>query len=255
MNVDSKRFAFGRQKVPAQHTRSRRQKAYASAKKGVILLSGGIDSTTTLYFAKKYSYWLFALIFDYNQRHKKEIECAKRIAHLNNIRYHIVRLDLSWAQSSLTDRTMRVPFHRDLEKREIPSTYVAGRNIIFLSYAFSLAESIGAEKIFIGAHAQDYSGYPDCRPEFLGSFQHAVNSGLRRKGIEIVTPLIDKTKKEIVELGVALKVPFQYTWSCYMGRDLVCGRCDSCRFRISAFRKCGLEDPLLKKTRKEQHEK
>ncbi|MFH1318093.1 MAG: 7-cyano-7-deazaguanine synthase QueC, partial [Candidatus Omnitrophota bacterium] len=144
-------------------------------KKGVILLSGGLDSVTTLYLAKKKGYKLTALIFDYKQRHRKEIQCAKKIAQLNKIDYYVEKIDLSWTKSSLTDKKKAVPLNRNLTKEEIPSTYVAGRNIIFLSYAFSLAESIGASSVFIGAHVQDYSGYPDCRPEFLMSYQSAVN--------------------------------------------------------------------------------
>lgn len=212
--------------------------------KGVILLSGGIDSATTLYFAKKRGCQLTALIFDYNQRHKKEIECARRIAQLNRIKYIIEKINLSWAKSSLTDKKIKVPVNRNLNKKEIPLTYVPARNIIFLSYAFSLAESIGAKKIFIGAHTQDYSMYPDCRPEFLQSFQKAANLGIKSKGIKIIAPLIDKSKKEIIELGIKLKVPFGLTWSCYKGGRFPCERCDSCRFRIKAFRELGLEDPL-----------
>lgn len=214
-------------------------------KKGVILLSGGIDSATTLYFAKKKGYRLTALIFDYSQRHKKEIECAKKIARINKIKYYIEKINLSWAKSSLTNKKIKVPLSRNLNKKEIPPTYVSGRNIIFLSYAFSLAESIKADKIFIGAHIQDYSGYPDCRPEFIYAFQQAANYGLKKKGIKIVAPLIDKTKKDIIRLGVNFKVPFRYTWSCYKGAAAPCEKCDSCRFRIEAFNKLGLVDPIL----------
>jgi 7-cyano-7-deazaguanine synthase len=214
---------------------------------GVILLSGGIDSATTFYFAKKYGYRLFALIFDYQQRHRKEIECAKRIAYMNRTPYHVIRTDFAWTKSSLTQRDIKVPLNRDLHKKEIPLTYVAGRNIIFLSYAFSLAESIGAKKIFIGAHTQDYSGYPDCRPEFFQSFQSAANAGLKYKGIEIIAPLLNKNKKEIIKMGLDLRVPFEYTWSCYQGGRFPCQKCDSCRFRMQAFRELRMYDPLLKK--------
>jgi 7-cyano-7-deazaguanine synthase len=215
--------------------------------KAIILLSGGIDSTVTLYFAKKYGYKLTALIFDYNQRHKKEIECAKKIAILNKIKFYIIKINLAWTKSSLTDRRIKIPFNRDLRRKEIPSTYVSGRNIIFLSYAVSCAESIGAKKIFIGAHIQDYSGYPDCRPEFINSFQEAINLGMKEKNIEIIAPLIDKSKKEIIELGLSLKVPYQYTWSCYKGGKFPCKKCDSCRYRMSAFEELGIIDPLLVK--------
>ncbi|MBU1121657.1 MAG: 7-cyano-7-deazaguanine synthase QueC [Candidatus Omnitrophica bacterium] len=215
-------------------------------KKGVILLSGGLDSVTTLYLAKKKGYKLTALIFDYKQRHRKEIQCAKKIAQLNKIDYYVEKIDLSWTKSSLTDKKKAVPLNRNLTKEEIPSTYVAGRNIIFLSYAFSLAESIGASSVFIGAHVQDYSGYPDCRPEFLMSYQSAVNLGMEKSNIKIVAPLIDAGKKDIIKKGIKLGVPFQHTWSCYKGGKMPCCKCDSCRFRINAFRELGMEDPLLK---------
>jgi 7-cyano-7-deazaguanine synthase len=206
----------------------------------------------TLYFAKKYGYKLTALIFDYQQRHRKEIECAKRIAKLNRIKYYIIKINLSWTKSSLTKKTLKVPINRNLKSKEIPPTYVSARNIIFLSYAVSLAESIGAKKIFIGAHIQDYSGYPDCRPEFFNSFQKAVNLGMKEKDIEIVAPLIDKSKKEIIKLGLSLKVPFHYTWSCYKGGRFPCRKCDSCRYRIDAFEELGIMDPILvKKTKYE----
>ena len=214
-------------------------------KTGVILLSGGIDSVTTLYFAKKYDYKLTALIFDYNQRHSREIDCAKKIARINNVRYHIVCVDFPWTKSSLTRKEVNVPLNRDLKSREIPPTYVSGRNIIFLSYAVSLAESIKAKKIFIGAHVQDYSGYPDCRPEFLQAFQYAAKAGLKTKDIEIVAPLVNKNKKEIIQMGLSLGVPFQYTWSCYQGARTPCARCDSCRFRIAAFKELRMKDPLF----------
>ena len=214
--------------------------------KGVVLLSGGMDSATTLYYAKAKGYKLTALIFDYNQRHKKEIECAKKIARLNSLDYIVEKINLPWANSSLTDRKIKVPLNRNLGKKDIPLTYVSGRNIIFLSYAFSLAESIGATKIFIGAHTRDYSGYPDCRPQFLYSFQQAVSLGLASSKIKIVAPLIDKNKSEIIRLGLKLKVPFRHTWSCYNGGYRPCLECDSCRFRQQAFERLGLVDPLLK---------
>lgn len=214
------------------------------SKKAVILLSGGIDSTTTLYFAKKNGYKLTGLIFDYGQRHKKEIDSAKKIAALNKIKHYIQKIDISWAPSSLTNLRLSVPGNRNLKKRKIPSTYVAGRNIIFLSYAGSLADSIGAKTIFIGAHIQDYSGYPDCRPQFLYSFEKALNKGLKSKGIRIVAPLLHKNKKQIIKSGIKLGVPFKFTWSCYQGAKKPCCRCDSCRFRINAFKELGLKDPL-----------
>ncbi|MDD5195756.1 MAG: 7-cyano-7-deazaguanine synthase QueC [Candidatus Omnitrophica bacterium] len=215
--------------------------------KAVILLSGGLDSAVTLYIAKSQGLSLKALIFDYHQRHKKEIECAKRIAIINGINYRVAAIDLNWAHSSLIDKNIPTPVNRNLKKNNIPVTYVSGRNIIFLSYAVSYAESIGAKKIFIGAHVQDYSGYPDCRPQFLKSFQRAANLGVAKTGIKIIAPLINKSKKEIIKTGLSLKVPFEYTWSCYGGGKTPCLKCDSCRFRMQAFKELGLIDPLLKK--------
>jgi 7-cyano-7-deazaguanine synthase len=214
-------------------------------KNGVILLSGGLDSAVTLYLAKKRGYKLTALLFDYNQRHKKELECAKNIAGLNKIPYFVEKIDLSWVKSSLTNQKIKVPTKRSLGSKDIPVTYVAGRNIIFLSYAFSLAESLKARSVFIGAHVQDYSGYPDCRPEFLWQFNQAVNLGMKDNEIKLVAPLIDKSKKEIIKEGLDLKVPFKYTWSCYNGAAKPCLKCDSCRFRIKAFQELGMKDPVL----------
>jgi len=216
-------------------------------KKSVILLSGGLDSAVTLYYAKNRGNKLTAIIFDYNQRHKKELVYAKRIARLNNLKYYVIKIGLDWAKSSLVDKKIKVPLNRNLKSPEIPFTYVSGRNIIFLSYAASLAESIGAKSIFIGAHIEDYSGYPDCRPQFLKSFNRAINEGLKCKGMKIAAPLLNKNKKEIIQLGLRLNVPFQSTWSCYKGGITPCGKCDSCRFRIRAFEGLGLTDPLLRR--------
>jgi len=214
-------------------------------KRGVILLSGGIDSAVTLYLAKKKGYKLDALIFDYNQRHRKEIGYAKEIAKLSRVRSRIVKFNLDWAKSSLTDKLIQLPFNQNT-RGKVPSTYVSGRNIIFLSCAFSLAESIGAKAVFIGAHIQDYPGYADCRPEFLYNFQRAVNLGMEESKIKISAPLIDKGKKEIIQTGLELKVPFKYTWSCYRGGKYPCLECDSCRFRTRAFEELKRKDPLLK---------
>lgn len=215
----------------------------SGVKKGVILLSGGIDSAVTLYLAKSRGYRLQALIVDYGQRHKKEIEYAKKIATMNKVAYHYVKCDLSWAKSALVNKRLKVPCR--IKSQNIPLTYVSGRNIIFLSYAASLAESIQANAVFIGAHIQDYSGYPDCRPEFLSSFEKALNLGLKEKGLKIVAPLLNKRKVDIIRTGLRLGVPFKHTWSCYRGEKFPCLKCDSCRFRMSAFAKLGLSDPSM----------
>ena len=215
-------------------------------KKGIILLSGGIDSTTTLYHAKKKGYKLAALIFDYRQKHKKELKYAIKIAKANGLDYYLLKIDLSWTKSALTNKNIGIPCNRNLKSKKIPVTYVSGRNIIFLSYAYSLAESVGANKIFIGAHVEDYSGYPDCRPQFLGAFEEGANKGLSSKKISIAAPLLKKNKKEIIRLGLKLNVPYELTWSCYKGNKNPCLRCDSCRFRMAAFKQLGMIDPILK---------
>jgi 7-cyano-7-deazaguanine synthase len=219
----------------------------SGAKRGIILLSGGIDSAITLYWAQDKGYRLTALIFDYSQRHKKEIRCARDLAAGLGVPYYVIRTDLSWTKSSLTDTCLPIPRRRRLSIAAVPVTYVSGRNIIFLSYAFSLAESIRAQSVFIGAHIQDYSGYPDCRPGFLAKFQQAAGEGLKSRKIKIVAPLINKNKRDIIALGLKLGVPFDHTWSCYQGKKNPCGSCDSCRFRAEGFRALGLSDPLLAK--------
>ncbi len=216
----------------------------AKGKKAVVLLSGGIDSATTLFYAKKKGYKIWALAFDYNQKHKKEINFAKKLAALAQVNFCSIKISIPWSQSSLVSLKKKIP------KRKVggvPSTYVAGRNIIFLSYAASYAESVKANSIFIGAHTLDYSGYPDCREEFLKAFNKAVNLGLVGADINILRPLVKKNKKQIIRLGFNLGVPFESTWSCYQGGRLPCLECDSCRYRTEGFISLGLEDPLLKK--------
>lgn len=209
--------------------------------RAVVLLSGGIDSTVTLYLSKKRKYQPCALIFNYSQKHKKETLYAVKNAKKLGIPYHIITIALPWGGSALTDRGIAVPLNQ--RRRGVPSTYVPARNIIFLSFAFSFAETIKAKKIFIGAHTQDYSGYPDCRPEFLRSFENSVHLGMKNKSIAISAPLIDKRKSEIISLGLSLGVDFSETWSCYNGWTIPCGGCDSCRFRLSGFKDLGLQDP------------
>ncbi len=211
-------------------------------KKAVVLLSGGIDSTVTLYLARKYGFSAQALIFNYRQRHKKEISCAIDNVKRLNIPYRLININLPWGGSALTDRKIKVPGRKS---KGIPPTYVPGRNLIFLSFAVSFAESVKAKKIFIGAHIQDYSGYPDCRPEFLHGFQHAANLGVKHKGIYIEAPLLYKKKAEIIKLGDSLGVDFNKTWSCYKGGKKPCGSCDSCRYRRRGFEEAGLSDPLV----------
>lgn len=219
-------------------------------KKAVVLLSGGLDSTTTLWIAKQKGHEVMALIFDYGQRHKKEIQHAKRIAHHAGCVYQIVKISLPWKGSALLDKRLAVPTHRMLKSSEknIPSTYVPSRNIIFLSLAASFAEAVGAKNIFIGANAIDYSGYPDCRPKFIKEFQKALalgtKTGVLGQGIKIHAPLIHKTKAEIIFLGRKLKVPYHLTWSCYQGTKKPCGVCDSCILRQRGFDVLKMKDPV-----------
>ena len=221
-------------------------------KKAVVLLSGGLDSATILYFAKKQKFHCHCLIFDYGQRHNKEIESAKKIAKVACCPYRILKIKLPWKGSSLLGKENTIPqsASRQTSKRtKIPSTYVPGRNIILLSFALSFAEAISAKMIFIGAHTQDSPGYPDCREDFFQEFNKAIKkgtkSGVEGKGIKIYTPLINKRKSQIIKLGVRLGVPFGLTWSCYQGKDKPCGRCDSCQFRARGFAEAIIPDPLL----------
>jgi len=225
------------------------------SKKAVVLLSGGLDSATTLYFAKTKGFQCYCLIFDYGQRHKKEIASAKKIAQRAGCAWQIIKLSLPWKGSSLLDKKLKIPeFSNSTNSinlsNSIPLTYVPARNIIFLSFALSCAEAIKASSIFIGANAIDYSGYPDCRPEFYRAFIRAVNlgtkAGVEGRGFSIFTPLIKMTKAGIIKLGTRLKVPYELTWSCYQGGRKPCGKCDSCNFRARGFQEAGYRDPLLR---------
>lgn len=228
------------------------------ARAAVVLLSGGLDSATTLYWAKAKGYKCHCLVFDYGQRHKRETEAAKKVARRAQCPFKIIKIRLPWRGSSLLDKSIQVP-RVTLSTGEagrqatskIPNTYVPARNIIFLSFALSYAEAIGAGAIYIGAHAQDYSGYPDCRPEFYRSFAKVITTGTKagveKKVLKIETPLLHKGKAQIIRLGSSLRVPFALTWSCYRGGRRPCGRCDSCYFRAKGFKEAGILDPLIKK--------
>ena len=208
-------------------------------KSAIILLSGGLDSATVLYCAKSLGYKPHALIFDYGQRHRKEIIQAKKIARQAGCDYRVVKISLPWQGSSLLDKKMRLPQNCRVIPKEIPSTYVPARNIIFLSFAASYAEAAGADAIFIGANAIDYSGYPDCRPDFFKAFQKVIKQGMKAgvegRTIRVMAPLLHKTKAQIIRLGLKLKVPYELTWSCYQGGAKPCGKCDSCVLRDKGF--------------------
>lgn len=204
--------------------------------KAVVLLSGGLDSTTTLFYALNKGYECYALIFDYGQRHRREVRHAVAVAKSVSVAYYVLRIKMPWQGSALLDPSCQLPvtsYHKIGKK--IPPTYVPARNTVFLSFALSYAEAIGAEAIFIGANAVDYSGYPDCRPEFIKAFQNVVYQGTRSKKIKVVAPLIKLAKQEIVKLGRKLKAPLHKTWSCYAGGRKPCGVCDSCRLREKGF--------------------
>ncbi|MDD3374451.1 MAG: 7-cyano-7-deazaguanine synthase QueC [Candidatus Omnitrophica bacterium] len=221
-------------------------------KKAVVLLSGGLDSATALYITKSKGFAPYGLIFDYGQKHAKEILQAKKIAKAAQCSYKVIKISFPWKGSALLDEKKEIPKKRSFVQMEssIPSTYVPSRNIIFLSFASSFAESIGACAIFIGVNAIDYSGYPDCRPSFISSFQKALDvgtkAGVSKKKIRIYAPLISKTKSQIIKIGLNLKVPYHLTWSCYKGGLKPCGACDSCLLRQKGFDMIKYKDPALK---------
>ena len=214
------------------------------AKIAVCLLSGGMDSAVASAIAKNERYILHAITFDYGQRNKKEMEAACKIAEWLGAEHKILKADLRQIGGSALTDEIEVP-----EKGEgIPVTYVPARNTIFLSYALAYAEVMDAEAIFIGVNSVDYSGYPDCRPEYIEAFQKLANLATKRgvegNPVKIKAPLLYLSKVEIVKKGAELGVPFEKTWSCYRESKLACGRCDSCRLRMKAFKEAGIEDPI-----------
>ena len=220
----------------------------AAQRKAVILVSGGLDSTTVLAMARSEGYACYTLSFDYGQRHRAELAAAERVsAALGDVEHKVVRLNLdSIGGSALTDTAIAVP---EEETEGIPITYVPARNTVFLSIALGWAEVLEAHDIFIGVNAVDYSGYPDCRPEFIQAFETTANlatrAGVEGQKISIHTPLIDLTKGEIIRTGMDLGVDYGLTVSCYQATEdgLACGRCDSCRLRRQGFIDAGVEDP------------
>jgi 7-cyano-7-deazaguanine synthase len=221
-------------------------------KKAVCLISGGLDSAVSAYIAKDMGYDLFVLSFIYGQKHIKEIESAKKIAKALNVKKQVIfNIDIGcFGGSSLVDESIKPEINHKLEDigKDIPNTYVPARNTIFLSIALGFAETIDADAIFIGATVVDYSGYPDCRPEYFNAFQKmsdlATKKGVNGKSIRIITPVLKLNKAEIIKKGSELGVPFSKTWSCYLGKEKACGRCDSCLLRLKGFKKAGLKDPL-----------
>ncbi|GAB4540073.1 MAG: 7-cyano-7-deazaguanine synthase QueC [Pleurocapsa sp.] len=222
--------------------------------KAVILLSGGLDSATTAAIAISAGYEAIALSFRYGQRHEKELQAAKKIAQALDIKEHfIVDVNLSqWGGSSLTDEAIAIP-QTGVQPDIIPSTYVPGRNTVFIALALSLAEAKGAKAIYLGINAVDYSGYPDCRPEYLEAYQTLANlsskAGIEGDAPQLIAPLVKDSKVDIVRRALELNVPIADTWSCYQGGATPCGLCDSCRIRDRALIEAGRADLATAKGR------
>ncbi|MGA1792733.1 MAG: 7-cyano-7-deazaguanine synthase QueC [Thermoplasmatota archaeon] len=218
--------------------------------KAVVLLSGGIDSSTTLAIARSMGYECYALTLLYGQTHEKEILSAKQVAlSLDVMDHRVLELPRGMFSKSALTGDIEMPLDRDIELSDgIPDTYVPARNLIFLSIASGWAEVLDADAVFIGATAMDYSGYPDCRPEFIGSFERTVNLATRRgvegRPIQVIAPLLDMKKHQIISKGMELGLDLSLTWSCYLGGEKACGRCDSCGYRLKGFAEIGIEDPI-----------
>jgi 7-cyano-7-deazaguanine synthase len=222
------------------------------SKKGVILLSGGLDSATVAAIAIKEGYNLSAITFNYSQRHEIEIKCAEKLAVFFNMSAHVkITIPAEIFRTALTALSdIEVPKNREVIESEIPATYVPARNILFLSYALAFAESSGAQDIFIGANAVDYSGYPDCRPEFFAAFKQMADigtkAGIEGRGFNIHAPLLNLKKHEIIKTGMELGVDYSLTHSCYdpLPDGTSCGECDSCFLRRKGFMEAGIPDPV-----------
>ncbi|MEN6355928.1 MAG: 7-cyano-7-deazaguanine synthase QueC [Armatimonadota bacterium] len=221
-------------------------------KKAVVLISGGLDSATTAAIAKSEGYELYAMSFDYGQRHRREIDSARAVAKSLGAKDHlIISFDMRKIGGSALTADIDVPLDRKNDEMSagIPVTYVPARNTIFLSFALSYAEAIGAQDIFIGVNQIDYSGYPDCRAEFIEAFEKTANLATKA-GVEgtsrfrIRTPLINMTKADTIRHGLNLWVDYSLTWSCYSGGEHACGRCDSCKLRLAGFAEVGAKDPV-----------
>ena len=218
--------------------------------KAVILLSGGLDSCTCMAVAQAAGYELYPISFNYHQRHDRELDCAKRIAaHFHAAEHLIIETNMdAVGGSAVTDKSIDVP-DGDADRTDIPVTYVPARNLIFLSYALAFAERVGAQHLYIGVNSVDYSGYPDCRPEFIAAFQGAADAATaaateRGRRIVVETPLQHLSKGEIIRLGTQLDAPYDLTTSCYRGGAEACGTCDSCLLRLRGFAEAGRRDPI-----------
>lgn len=213
----------------------------------IALLSGGLDSATAAALAMKAGFRVIGLSFDYGQRHRRELDAAVNIANaLNLAEHHTIKVDLAmWGGSSLTDHAQTLPT-KGVEPGIIPSTYVPGRNTVFIAIGLSLAEARGADRLVLGVNAVDYSGYPDCRPDYLKAFQDLADlssrAGREGHGPKLWAPLVEWSKQKIAEEALHLGVPIESTWSCYSGGDVPCGVCDSCRIRDEALLAAGRPD-------------
>ena len=222
--------------------------------RAVVLLSGGLDSYTAAAVAKRDGFSVFALSIDYGQRHKQELAAARTVARALGVQRQLeIDLDLTRiGGSALTSHQIEVPKDQPIDPQVIPSTYVPARNTIFLSLAMGWAEVLGASDIFIGVNALDYSGYPDCRPEFIGAFEQlarlATRAGVEGRPLTVHTPLIALSKAEIIRLGLSLGLDYGLTHSCYdpLPGGRPCGHCDSCRLRAAGFEEAGANDPLIR---------
>lgn len=222
------------------------------SKKAVVLLSGGLDSTTTLAIALHQGFELHTLSFDYGQRHQREVDAATAIASYYHVQQQkTITIDLRAFGGSALTAAIAVPHARTLDTmaQDIPITYVPARNTIFLSFALAYAEVTGANDIFLGINAIDYSGYPDCRPEYIAAYERMANLATKATTqdgctFHFHTPLLSMNKAEIIRHGISLRVPYELTWSCYEGGQLACGTCDSCLLRLHGFAEAGLPDPI-----------
>jgi 7-cyano-7-deazaguanine synthase len=218
---------------------------------GLVILSGGLDSTVCMALAARDTDRVLALTFDYGQRHRVELDRAALVAAHYGAEHLVVVLDASqWGGSALTDPTIAVPDAQPGAAGDaIPVTYVPARNLVFLAVAMGVSEARRADVVYLGVNALDYSGYPDCRPEFVRAFEAAAALALKRgvegNPVEVRTPLIALTKADIVRLGVSLGAPLHLTWSCYRGDDVPCGRCDACALRAKGFAEAGTPDPAM----------
>ncbi|HJT55934.1 MAG TPA: 7-cyano-7-deazaguanine synthase QueC [Ktedonobacteraceae bacterium] len=221
-------------------------------KKAIVLLSGGLDSTTALAIAYAEGFELHTLSFDYGQRHQREVAAAEAVEKYYRVQQQrTVNIDLRVFGGSALTGDFAVPHSRTLEKmaQEIPITYVPARNTIFLSFALAYAEVTDANDIFLGINAIDYSGYPDCRPKYLAAYERMANLATKAavqdgRKFHIHAPLLEMNKAQIIQQGVELGVPYELTWSCYEGGALACGTCDSCLLRLNGFAEAGMQDPI-----------